>query len=181
MKRQTVALSQSKYAKRVGVSQPYISKLVKKGILPVGADGKLNPEECDRAMEASVIPWQRMRKENTLQSRTTNAAPVCMGCGMSYRLQDAKAFGCLDPLKFCDEYCRLDFAEGYTPEEIRARHELEDATTCKGHLAARGGERITTNSKCKECCGTGFKPDTPGTHVLCACAKVTALDSERRV
>lgn len=48
-------LSQRQYAKHIGRSQPYVSKLVSAGRIPT-VDGKIDPEAADAAMKASHDP-----------------------------------------------------------------------------------------------------------------------------
>jgi hypothetical protein len=73
------SVSQVEYAKRRGVSQPYISQLVKRGVLPVLPGGKLDPDACDIAM-ATIRPrvrgWGGAKSDPTrtsyLEARAVN-------------------------------------------------------------------------------------------------------------
>jgi hypothetical protein len=58
MQKPNGSVSQVEYAKRRGVSQPYISQLVKRGILPTLLGGRLDPAACDIAM-AKIRPRVR--------------------------------------------------------------------------------------------------------------------------
>lgn len=49
-------LNQKEYAAHRGVSAPYINKLVKQGAIPIGADGKIDPNAADRALAAQSDP-----------------------------------------------------------------------------------------------------------------------------
>jgi phage terminase Nu1 subunit (DNA packaging protein) len=51
----TGLLSQSKYAKQRGCSQPYISKMVRKGVITT-VDGKIDPKLADQQLAAAAHP-----------------------------------------------------------------------------------------------------------------------------
>lgn len=50
-----MALSFSAFAREIGVSQPYVSKLVKQGRIPVTADGKIDPELGRAALRRNTV------------------------------------------------------------------------------------------------------------------------------
>jgi hypothetical protein len=73
-------LTQRAYARLKGVTPQYISSLVRRGVLPVGEGGKLNPSDCDRAME-TIRPRMRphagpkptsSERQSYLQSRAVS-------------------------------------------------------------------------------------------------------------
>jgi hypothetical protein len=47
-----VRLSARAYAKRIGVSGSYVSRLVREGKLPADGKGRIDPHEADRALNA---------------------------------------------------------------------------------------------------------------------------------
>jgi hypothetical protein len=51
-------LSARAYAKRIGVSGSYVSRLVREGKLPVDARGLTDPVEVDRVLDARRGPTQ---------------------------------------------------------------------------------------------------------------------------
>ncbi len=44
-------LTQSAYARRVGVSRQYISQLIAQGLIPRRADGRIDSDAADEALE----------------------------------------------------------------------------------------------------------------------------------
>lgn len=55
-------LTQTDYAKRIGVSQPYISKLIKLGKLHAEATGKIDPAKANAELKKTLDPGQ-MKKQ----------------------------------------------------------------------------------------------------------------------
>lgn len=58
-------LSQYAYAKRVGLSRAYINELVRDGVIPLH-DGKINPEEADRILNAKKNTRKAYQEAKTL-------------------------------------------------------------------------------------------------------------------
>jgi len=59
-KRKKELISQAEYARRRGVTPPRISHLVKSGVI-ILEDGKVNPEQADAAIEATINPGYAKR------------------------------------------------------------------------------------------------------------------------
>lgn len=57
-------LTQTAYAKKRGVTQQYISKLVKKGIIETHK-GKIDPVQADKAIEENSSPARATKKKKT--------------------------------------------------------------------------------------------------------------------
>src|SRR5690348_9130979 len=73
-------VTQREYAALRGVSRQYISALVRRGVLPVGEGGKLNPSDCDLAMQ-TIRPRMRphagprptaLERQSYLQARAVS-------------------------------------------------------------------------------------------------------------
>jgi predicted transcriptional regulator len=56
MKRSKKTMTQSEYGRSVGVSQPYINKLIQKGIIRLEADGKIDPKKADQSIKENSDP-----------------------------------------------------------------------------------------------------------------------------
>jgi hypothetical protein len=54
-------LTQVEYARHIGKTKQYVNKLAKSGRIPVGADGKIDPEAADEAMRRAADPARRLR------------------------------------------------------------------------------------------------------------------------
>jgi hypothetical protein len=69
-------MTQTEYAKHRGVSQPYINRLVKQGKIPL-ADGKIDPETADAALDAAADPSKGgVRASNAERRQTRPDAPA---------------------------------------------------------------------------------------------------------
>ena len=79
-------VTQSVYAKMRGVSQPYISTLVKKGVLVV-VDGKIDSDVADLTMEAMRVKPYKRRSGGTPPAP---ASPTEIRKELSERLFEAK-------------------------------------------------------------------------------------------
>ena len=53
-------MTQVEYAKRIGKTNQYVNKLVRLGRIPVGEDGKIDPEAADEAMRRAADPSRRL-------------------------------------------------------------------------------------------------------------------------
>lgn len=56
-------ISQAEFSRQIGVSKPYIHKLVKKGIIKL-RNGKVDTEQAMEAMKANADPANLLREEN---------------------------------------------------------------------------------------------------------------------
>jgi len=57
-------LSARQYAKRIGVSGSYVSRLVREGKLPVDANGRVDADEADRILAATREPARRANRNS---------------------------------------------------------------------------------------------------------------------
>ena len=62
-------VSQAEFARIVGVSKPYITKLVKSGKLNLNANGKLNLEESKKILSSSKNPSFNANRENAQKQK----------------------------------------------------------------------------------------------------------------
>jgi hypothetical protein len=112
-------LSQRKYAAHAGVALSYIQKLLNQGKLPVLADGSLDPAACDAARARNTVVGRGRRR---LQGITlTASSAVCSGCGETFSIATARAYGSPDASKFCSKECCNDVAAGLSRATIRRR------------------------------------------------------------
>jgi hypothetical protein len=91
-------LSARQYAKRIGVSGSYVSRLVRDGKLPVDRDGRLDPDEADRILAARREP---ARAANRQVPSSVPAAPARLSPAPAPRfagLRDAAGPGDLPTL-----------------------------------------------------------------------------------
>jgi len=118
-------MTQAEYAKRAGVTQRYISKLVARGVIPVhGPSRRIDPLEADAARARQVSPRMQLptlgRPSDPNMSRLS-IMPVCQGCGGRYGLD----CGSSDPTSVCCDECMVDSFGGLSPSQIAARREAE--------------------------------------------------------
>jgi hypothetical protein len=59
MQKKSATLSQRAYAKRSGLSQPYVNRLVKRGLIQIDEHGRIDPEEADRRRAENIVPHMR--------------------------------------------------------------------------------------------------------------------------
>jgi hypothetical protein len=140
-------LTRRAYAEHAGVAVSYVQKMIKRGVVKMLPDGSIDPAVADAGRAKSTRVGKGQRKFNRAQARRGNPAkalagvPICEACDQPFNTQEARRNADNPaPKRFCDAYCALDHAEGYTPEQIRRRAEKENWTTCKGHRARRGGD-----------------------------------------
>ncbi|HZP21432.1 MAG TPA: hypothetical protein VFB16_14650 [Bauldia sp.] len=55
-------LSARQYAQRIGVSGSYVSRLIRAGKLPAGADGRIDPVEADKVLAALREPARKANR-----------------------------------------------------------------------------------------------------------------------
>jgi len=72
-------ITRAEYARRIGVSAQYVSKLVKQGKIPLEADGKVDPVKADAARKALRHPERDSYRKSVFPEH-----PVT--------IEDAKAF-----------------------------------------------------------------------------------------
>jgi len=78
-KRKKTLITQAEYARRRGVSAPRISHLVKAGVI-ILEDGKVDPAQADRAIEATINPAYEKRPGRPVSEGGSEATG-----GMSYK------------------------------------------------------------------------------------------------
>ena len=115
MARTKKLLSQSEYARQRGISQPYVHKLIRKGLIPTHAGG-IDPREADQAREENTLIGGRRPAWVRRQTLVAAGYPLCQGCGEPNDIETAKALLSPDPEKFCSELCS---GLGFTEAEMR--------------------------------------------------------------
>lgn len=95
-------LSLSQYARRRGVSQPYISKLIRQGKLHTEPNGKINPAKADAELGRTIDPANKKKKSKNISRSKTG-----------HRSRDSKS-----PPDGLDDQKKTSFYEARTANEI---------------------------------------------------------------
>ena len=118
MARGNKLVTQSEYARQRGISQPYVHKMISRGMFPTH-DGKIDPAEADAGRAKYTIIGGRRPAWVRREALAAAGHPLCQGCGEPIDIETAKALS-PDPEKFCNELCS---GLGFTDSEMR---ELDD-------------------------------------------------------
>jgi len=103
-------LSFSAFARKIGVSQPYISKLVKQGRLPLTADGKIDLELGKAALARNTLRDMTPSSDPAAPPAPAPEAPVGETGGGSYndaKRRDAMAVASLRELELAQRTGQL--------------------------------------------------------------------------
>ena len=108
-------VSQAEFARIVGVSKPYITKLVKSGKLKLNANGKLNLEESQKILNTSKNPSFDANREHAKKQK---------GVPLKERVEKAQSNENWTVIK--DKKKIDEFVEGLKPEPKTKKQDLID-------------------------------------------------------
>jgi hypothetical protein len=124
MNKRRQGFSNREYARHAGVSAPYVQKLVAAGKIPCLPDGSIDARVADAARAQRTRVGKGQRRRRRLQGITelpTASSAVCSGCGETFSVATARAYGSPDASKFCSKECCNDVAAGLSRATIRRR------------------------------------------------------------
>jgi hypothetical protein len=108
------------YARRRGWTQPYVSQLVKAGVIPLSQDRKIDPEAADAAVAAHRDPSKEHVVDRHAEKRATQKAAATGALGKGPRKRGAKA-----PVRQSEFQVARTMRETFAARQARLDYERE--------------------------------------------------------